>query len=259
MKVLSIGNSFSTDAQRWLHDIALSDGYALDCVNLYIGGCSLERHYRNMVSGDAVYRYEINGNTGNAALVSLKDALQKETWDVVTLQQNSRFAGIPESYEPYLSALIGFVKRTAPHAELRFHQTWAFEVGAATGDFEAYHYDTDEMADKIIAASEYHAARTGLPVIPTGRVIAHFRRNVPQFRTETGGMRLTRDERHLSLTLGRCLAGLVFYAFLTGRDIRNISFVPTAEGGETDIALLSVIRENLDAFLKTESGAFGAS
>ena len=97
MKILSIGNSFSTDAQRWLHDIALSDGYALDCVNLYIGGCSLERHYRNMMSGDAVYRYEINGDTGNALPVSLKDALQREAWDVVTLQQNSRFAGIAES------------------------------------------------------------------------------------------------------------------------------------------------------------------
>ncbi|MGN1128615.1 MAG: DUF4886 domain-containing protein, partial [Candidatus Flemingiibacterium sp.] len=44
LKVLSIGNSFSQDAQRWLHDIAAADGVELLAKNLYIGGCSLERH-----------------------------------------------------------------------------------------------------------------------------------------------------------------------------------------------------------------------
>ena len=47
--VLSIGNSFSQDAHRYLHDFARSEGVDIETVNLFIGGCSLERHYRNMV------------------------------------------------------------------------------------------------------------------------------------------------------------------------------------------------------------------
>ena len=41
MNILSIGNSFSQDAQRYLHDIAKADGVVLSAFNLYIGGCPL--------------------------------------------------------------------------------------------------------------------------------------------------------------------------------------------------------------------------
>ena len=57
MKLLSIGNSFSQDAQRYLHRIAAAAGESLKCVNLYIGGCSLRTHYFNILEK------KINGNT----------------------------------------------------------------------------------------------------------------------------------------------------------------------------------------------------
>ena len=62
MNVLSIGNSFSQDATRYLHQIARADGVKLTTVNLYIGGCPLSRHYRNMLSEEKVYGLECNGN-----------------------------------------------------------------------------------------------------------------------------------------------------------------------------------------------------
>ena len=49
MNVLAIGNSFSEDATRYLHQIAKAQGTPLTVVNLVIGGCSLERHYRCML------------------------------------------------------------------------------------------------------------------------------------------------------------------------------------------------------------------
>ena len=61
MQVLTIGNSFSQDATRYLSQIARSAGESLTVINLYIGGCSLERHYRNMKSGEDVYWLEHNG------------------------------------------------------------------------------------------------------------------------------------------------------------------------------------------------------
>ena len=49
MKVLSIGNSFSMDAQRYLHQLARREGVDLFCMNLYIGGCAQRTHYLNIL------------------------------------------------------------------------------------------------------------------------------------------------------------------------------------------------------------------
>ena len=51
MKVLSVGNSFSVDCQRYVREIAAGNGKEITLGNLYIGGCSLERHCENMEIG----------------------------------------------------------------------------------------------------------------------------------------------------------------------------------------------------------------
>ena len=60
MNILAIGNSFSEDATRYLHNIARADGERINVVNLYIGGCTLDRHYRNMLSGARAYELQCN-------------------------------------------------------------------------------------------------------------------------------------------------------------------------------------------------------
>lgn len=65
MNVLCIGNSFSQDATRYLHQIAEAAEDALKVVNLYIGGCPLRRHYNNILEDAKAYAMEFNGvNTG---------------------------------------------------------------------------------------------------------------------------------------------------------------------------------------------------
>ena len=46
MNVLAIGNSFSQDATRYLHQVAKSAGVYLEVFNLEIGGCPLSKHFR---------------------------------------------------------------------------------------------------------------------------------------------------------------------------------------------------------------------
>ena len=48
MRILSIGNSFSQDAHKWLHELAQDNDVDLETVNLYIGGCSLKMHWENI-------------------------------------------------------------------------------------------------------------------------------------------------------------------------------------------------------------------
>ena len=71
IKILSIGNSYSTDATRYVYGIARSEGVAMKVVNLFIGGCSLNRHYRNMMGDAAAYDFEINGITATGIKISI--------------------------------------------------------------------------------------------------------------------------------------------------------------------------------------------
>ena len=58
IKVLAIGNSFSQDAvEQYLFELAKSQGDSLVIGNAYIGGCSIERHYTNLLGDSALYDY----------------------------------------------------------------------------------------------------------------------------------------------------------------------------------------------------------
>ena len=59
MKLLSIGNSFSQDAQKWLYDVCKNVGKEIYNVNLYYGGCSLYAHWKFYEEDRADYDYEI--------------------------------------------------------------------------------------------------------------------------------------------------------------------------------------------------------
>jgi hypothetical protein len=111
MRILAIGNSFSQDASRYLNQVALRSGLNIEVANLMIGGCSLETHYRNMLSGERAYSMEFNGqNTGFS--VSLEDALLSRDWDVITVQQASRFSVDYDSYQPYLDRFADYMRKS---------------------------------------------------------------------------------------------------------------------------------------------------
>ena len=104
MKILSIGNSFSQDAHRYIHDIAKGEGVNIKCVNLYIGGCSLQTHYVNMMGDVAEYAFEFNGEP-TGMRISIKRALSLDNWDYITIQQSSPIGDEYETYTPYAEAL----------------------------------------------------------------------------------------------------------------------------------------------------------
>ena len=61
MNILSIGNSFSEDAHRYLYEIAKADKFKMTAVNLNIGGCSMAMHYKNMLGNKKGYNLMFNG------------------------------------------------------------------------------------------------------------------------------------------------------------------------------------------------------
>ena len=98
MKILSIGNSFSDDAQRYLHAIAASEGVEIETLNVCIGGCSLETHAAHVKDGAKAYLFHYNGDVNSSELVTLDEGLSMREWDVVTLQQVSTESFEKESF-----------------------------------------------------------------------------------------------------------------------------------------------------------------
>ena len=58
IRILAIGNSFSEDAvENNLWNMLDAAGIPAIVANLYIGGCTLERHWNNSTADAAEYRY----------------------------------------------------------------------------------------------------------------------------------------------------------------------------------------------------------
>ena len=216
MNVLSIGNSFSQDAQRYLHRIAKADGYSLDTFNLYIGGCPLSLHYRNMISEERAYMLEMNGES-TGFKVSLKDALLNRDWDVVTVQQASLKSTDYDTYQPYLNEIVGFIKRCAPKAKIAIHQTWAYEQDSKMLNERLGYSEHTKMFEDVKAAYQKSFEEVNADIIiQSGEVL--------QKLLASGIEKVHRDTFHLSYGLGRYAVGLLWYSVLTGHNIKSNVF-----------------------------------
>lgn len=243
MKILAIGNSFSQDATKYLQNIAASANEPLFVRNLYIGGCSLEMHTTNIKNNAYAYDYEIDAESTEK--ISIVEALEREEWDHVTVQQVSGRAGKAETYEPYLSFIIKTIKDHCPNAEIAFHQTWAYEIGSSHPNFAAYNRSQMEMYGSIVSATTEKAAIAhGLKIIPTGDLIQQLRNVVP-FDYKNGGISLCRDGFHLSLSYGRFAAAVCWFKFFTGKSAKDITFIP--EGANE--RYIEIIKELADKMM----------
>ena len=223
MRILSVGNSFSVDAQYWLNDIASAGGAEMEIWNLYIGGCSLERHMQNVLSGECAYDLYINNALSGKS--SIDAALSAGKWDYITLQQASGYSGLWESYENTLLPLYEHVRKFQPDAEIVIQETWAYEKTSTHPHFEYYNGDQEKMHAMLKSCYERAAEQIKAKMIPVGNAVMAAREN-PLFDIEKGGEALSRDGFHLSMVAGRYLAAAVWYEFFTGKDVRENGFTP---------------------------------
>ena len=215
MKILSIGNSFSQDAQRYLHRLAKSAGVDMKTVNLYIGGCPLRTHYLNMLDDTVAYDFQFNGES-TGLRVSIKQVLKSDNWDYVTFQQASGFSARFESYTPYIEALSAYVKKYCPHAKQLIHQTWAYETGSQKLANQLTFATDEEMFAEVEKAYNQAAETISADgIIPAGKAMITLART---------GIPVHRDTYHANLGYGRYLLALVWFKYLTGQDITENNF-----------------------------------
>ena len=223
IKVLAIGNSFSQDAiEQYLYELARAQGDSLVIGNAYIGGCSIDRHYNNLVKDSALYAYRkvVGGVRSEKKKVTLKHIIRDEQWDIISLQQASHLSGVPDSYQnlPLLKRLVQ-TYTTNLHVEFVWHMTWAYAQDCQSKKFAPYDYKQRQMYSAIVSTMLGTMPVIGQPrIIPSGTAIQLVRHRL--------GDILCRDGMHLSYTLGRYTAACTWCEFLTGKIVDGNPYFP---------------------------------
>lgn len=228
IKILAIGNSFSQDAvEQYLYELFEAEGIKAVIGNLYIGGCSLEKHWSNASSGAAQYAYRKveDGNKKETANVTMEYGILDEDWDYISLQQVSGKSGLYETYNPYLPNLIKYVEGLATNTEMKLmlHQTWAYASNSTHADFPNYGNDQIAMYKAIVSAVDRAAVDNGIEiVIPSGTAIQNGRNSYL-------GDSFNRDGYHLETTYGRYTAACTWFEKISGLDVRENPYSPNLD------------------------------
>lgn len=224
IRILAIGNSFSQDAiENYLHQLAEASGKQTIIANMYIGGCTLERHYNNAQNNTAAYSYRkiwVDGKKVSKEGVTLETALKDEKWDYVSLQQGSPLSGLYETYTPYLSYLISYIRNLAPeNVKLVWHQTWAYAANCTLSGFANYNKDQLTMYHAIVDAARQCVTNYGFDIlVPVGTAVQNA-------RTTFIGDRMNRDGQHLNVYYGRYTAACTWLEAVLGVNPIGCSFV----------------------------------
>ena len=219
MNILFIGNSFSVDVSTYVHQVAKAAGLDINVYVLYVGGCPIERHYKNFLSKEAEYEFYINGNRYLEKMCDLFYGLTYTKYDVISFQQVSSLSGDANTYFPELPKLMEGVRQYSD-AKFILHKTWSYGKDFYHEKYGSNPLDQDLMDKDIHDAYEKVSKIVNVPyIIPSGPAVTKAR--------QIFGDDLNRDGFHLN-ERGRTLTGIVLAYFLTGvKDMDLSSFKPS--------------------------------
>lgn len=266
VRLLTVGNSFSQNATRYLGDLAKANGDTLILQPANVGGASMELHWTKATAfeKDPTDKFGVY-NHGK----SLRTLLQGDRWDFVTIQQASIKSHDIATYRPFAKSLAGYIRQHAPGAKLMVHQTWAYRVDdprftklpTKPGEPEtqeamykglrhAYSTIAKELNAGLIPVGDafhlvdtdpnwgYRAPETPwnpamakgneLPKQPHSLHVGWARR-----KGRDGKVALRMDGHHANMA-GEYLGACVWYEVLFGRNVEPNSFVP--EGLDPEFA-----------------------
>ncbi len=257
VRLLTVGNSFSRNATRFLPDLAAAGGHTLIHRPIVVGGASLQlhaekaqQHERDAQAAAGLYA---NGR-------SLPQELTAEPWDFVTIQQASIKSHDLGTYRPYAGQLGELVRKYAPGAKLLVHETWAYRCDdprfAVASPKPGEPATQEAMYQGLANAYRTIAAELGAQRIPVGdafdqadhdpqwgyRPDAKFEFGTAQppalpdqthslhvgwrwTQPQDGPPKLSMDGHHAN-TAGEYLGACVFYEVLFGESVVGNGYVP---------------------------------
>ena len=248
MKILCVGNSFAVDASTYVHQIAQTAGEDLEIYVLYIPGCPIDLHYKNILSGEKAYEFYHNGERTPLMWCSIIEGLTYTKYDYITFQQRSGDSVDEKTFFPELTLLMKEIRKYSD-AKYLLHMTWSYAKSFSHDRYGSNPMNQEGMDRDIFLTYEQVSKKTGIPfVIPTGKAIREARKIF--------GDDLNRDGYHLN-ERGRTLAGYLWAYYFLGLDIKPVNFKPSGKSydditppvDEKELTILSdiakkVIKEN---------------
>lgn len=242
LRLLFIGNSFSDDTMEFLAEIAKSSGYDdIMLGNLYVGACSINMHLRNATENAPVYLYRTNNGEGwkYEPNYSIKEALKSSSWDWVAILSGTGDGSRKTEKESYsrLGELIAYVKSVVGEVKIAYNMAWLGLSTHSHPETVSYGGDIMLMYDKMTAVMRDYVAKTeGVTVVATtGTAIEN--------AIALGLKGIYRDGYHLSMGLGRFIAALCLFAFITGESLNGVTYAPHGLS-EEEIRLSKIAAEN---------------
>ncbi|MCQ2183894.1 MAG: DUF4886 domain-containing protein [Bacteroidales bacterium] len=227
VRILAIGNSFSTDAvEQYLYGLLKAAGVESVIGNMYHGSCTLKMHADYAKNNSSQYEYHkiVNGVMTNTANSTLLKALKDEKWDIITVQEgggfhgyyNLSFKGTAHSMEPDLTNLIAYIKANCLNKDVKigYHSPWAAQKTCTDAKFQYYGNDQDEMYRMICTA-----ATDVMTAHPEIEILFNSMDAIQNGRTSYLGDTFNRDGWHLSLTIGRYAVGCLWCEIITGKSV----------------------------------------
>ena len=226
IKLLTIGNSFADNVTALLPSFAEAGGKGLLIFRANLGGHSLQQHVGYLQAFEAnpnnpkghAYKKHADPRSGEIKDFSLREALESEDWDVVTLQQASHLSFKPESFQPFATILVDYIHKYAPHSEILIFETWAYPDDYFP-KFKEEGLDQQKMYAGLKAAYEKLSADTGLRIIPVGDAFQKVRALSPAISLNVAG------DKHANQS-GKYLGAAVFYEALFRDNVESNPFVP---------------------------------
>lgn len=134
VKLLTVGNSFADNSVEYLPGFVADGGHKLRVYRANLGAHSMQMHvgYLRAFEADPAdpkgrpYQGVADIRTGAKPKLSLRQALELDDWDYVTVQQLSALSYQPHSYEPWAGELIAYIRKHEPKAKILGLQTWAY-------------------------------------------------------------------------------------------------------------------------------------
>ena len=190
LKILTIGNSFTDSLAAYFQQVVESAGCTLHFERANHGGCELHRHWNYIENEKYDHEYKMYQDRR----FSMREILEREQWDIVTIQQASHLSWREETYQPFADRICDFVGEHAPHAEIVIQQTWAYREDdprirpggewcyspeyldracklGATIESGPFHVSQTQMYESLTAAYTKLAKSRNLRIIPTGYAV----------------------------------------------------------------------------------------
>ena len=237
LRILAIGNSFSQDCiEQNLYELSTADGGPeLIIGNLYIGGCTVQRHWKSICGNKRDYQYRkikdgVRVNTPGSLLI---EGLRDEPWDYISVNTGQGKYGLYDEYFPEIDSLLAYVKENAVKKDYKLiiNQIWSFPENSTRVSYmyDYYNGDTAYMWRAIVDATRALARTAGADLVtPVGTAIWNLRHTWDRDNSY-------RDGFHLNNASGRYTAACTWYESLTGRSVIGNSYFPmtmTAERAE---------------------------